>query len=102
MAVFLLAITISSCYLTGSCSAAGGYSMLREAVDGGVFYWTKVAVDTFLRVEHRAHSSIFTPGRKAMSMDATGLTRIYQSIPNTIVQLPFFRTCGSIKSRRER
>ena len=28
--------------------------------------------------------------------------RIYQSIPNTIVQLPFSRTSSSIESRRER
>jgi hypothetical protein len=36
-----------------------------------------------------------------LSIDSTGLTRSYQSIPDTIVQLPFFRAAGSIKSRRE-
>jgi hypothetical protein len=36
---------------------------------------------------------------QGMSIDSTGPARIYQSIPDTIVQLPFFPTSGSIESR---
>jgi hypothetical protein len=49
------------------------------------------------------HDALFSRRRvEGMSIDSRGLTLTYQNIPNTMVQLPFLRTSGSIESRRER